>query len=197
VAARGAAGDGTDERRPLRLEGAVIPHILLGIAVLALVSAYLPTLWGAPWAPTSLRKADRMLRMAGLERGQRLVDLGAGDGRVLILAARRFGAHAVGIEIDPVRCLIGNALIALFGVRRRARIVHGNLFEFDVSHADVVTLYLLQGTNQRIRPLLQEQLRPGAKVISHSFPFVGWTPVAIDERNRLFLYEIGGTGKEV
>lgn len=175
----------------------MIVHILLGIAVLALVSAYLPTLWGAPWAPTSLRTADRMLRMAGLERGQSLVDLGSGDGRMLILGARRFGAQAVGVEIDPVRCLIGNALIALFGVRGRARVVHGNLFEFDVSQADVVTLYLLQGTNQRIMPLLQEKLRPGARVISHSFSFSGWTPIAIDERDRLFLYEIGRTGKEV
>jgi hypothetical protein len=191
------AAAGTDERPPLGLEATVIVHILLGIAVLALVSAYLPTLWGAPWAPTSLRTADRMLRMAGLERGQSLVDLGSGDGRMLILGARRFGAQAVGVEIDPVRWLIGNALIALFGVRGRARVVYGNLFEFDVSHADVVTLYLLQGTNQRIKPLLQEQLRPGAKVISHSFSLSGWTPIAIDERNRLFLYEIGRTGKEV
>lgn len=116
---------------------------------------------------------------------------------MLILGARRFGAQAVGVEIDPVRCLIGNALIALFGVRGRARVVHGNLFEFDVSQADVVTLYLLQGTNQRIMPLLQEKLRPGARVISHSFSFSGWTPIAIDERDRLFLYEIGRTGKEV
>jgi ribosomal protein L11 methylase PrmA len=178
----------------LPLERALIVHIVLGLALFALVSAYLSTLWGAPWAPTSLRTVDVMLRMADLQPGQRLVDLGAGDGRIVILAARRFKARAVGVEIDPLRCLIANALIALFGVRSRARVVHGNMFEFDLSQADVVTMYLLQGTNQRIKPRLLEQLPPGARVISHSFSFAGWTPVAIDERRRLFLYEIGNTG---
>lgn len=172
----------------------MIVHILLGIAAFALVSSYLSTLWGAPWAPTSLATVDQMLRLAAVQPGQTVVDLGAGDGRIVIRAARRFGARAIGVEIDPLRCAIANGIIRLLGLRHQARVEYGNMFSLDVEQADVVTLYLLQGTNQRIKSLLGQQLRPGAKVVSHVFSFSGWTPVAIDESKRLFVYEIGNTG---
>lgn len=175
----------------------MIVHIVLGISVVALVSCYLSTLWGAPWARTSVATVDRMLRMAGLRAGQTVVDLGAGDGRIVALAARRFGARAVGVEIDPIRCLIANMVIRTLGLRRRARVVHGNMFEFDLAQADVVTLYLLPGTNERIQPYLSEQLRPGTKVVSHVFGFSAWTPIAIDERQRISVYEIGNTAPAV
>jgi SAM-dependent methyltransferase len=175
----------------------VIVHILLGIAVFALVSSYLSTLWGAPWAPTSLATVDQMLRLADVQPGQTVVDLGAGDGRIVIRAARRFGARAIGVEIDPLRCAIANGVIRLMGLRLQARVEYGNMFGFDLGQADVVMLYLLQGTNQRIKSLLDEQLRPGAKVVSHVFSLTGWAPVAIDEDRRLFVYEIGNTGSDV
>jgi hypothetical protein len=92
---------------------------------------------------------------------------------------------------------LANALIRILGLRDRARVVHGNAFAFDLCHADVVTLYLLQGTNQRIKGHLLDQLRPGTMVVSHTFTFEGWVPVVIDERRRLFLYEIGNTGSDV
>ena len=174
-----------------------ITQIVLGLCLVALVSSYLSVFWGAPWAPTSLRTAERMLRMAKLQPGQTLVDLGAGDGRIVILAARRHGARAMGVEIDPIRCLLANVAITLFGVRARAKVYHANMNTFDLSPADVVTLYLLQGTNQRIKPQLLEQLRPGAKIVSHAFSIDDWVPVAIDERRRIFVYEIGNTGPEV
>jgi cyclopropane fatty-acyl-phospholipid synthase-like methyltransferase len=175
----------------------VIVHILFGIAVLALVSVYLSTFWGAPWAPTSVETVDQMLRLAEVGSGQTVVDLGAGDGRIVIRAARHFGARAIGVEIDPLRYLIANALIWAAGLRRRARVVHGNAFAYDLSEADVVTMYLLQGTNQRLQSRLSEQLRPGARVVSHAFTFEGWTPIAIDERRRLYVYQIGNTGPGV
>jgi SAM-dependent methyltransferase len=175
----------------------MVGHILLGIAVLALVSSYLSTLWGAPWAPTSLATIDQMLCLASVRSGETVVDLGAGDGRIVIRAARRFGAQAIGVEIDPLRCLAANAIIWALGLRKRARVAHGNIFGFDLRQADVVTLYLLQGTNQRIKVRLEEQLRPGARVVSHVFTLSGWTPVVIDEARRLFVYEMGNTGAEV
>jgi ribosomal protein L11 methylase PrmA len=175
----------------------VVVDVLLAIAVFALVSSYLSTLWGAPWAPTSLATVDQMLRLANVQPGQTMVDLGAGDGRIVVRAARRFGARSIGVEIDPVRCLIANGIVRLLGLRRVAHVEYGNMFDFDLGQADVVTLYLLQGTNQRLKDRLAEQLRPGTKVVSHVFSFSGWTPVAIDEGKRIFVYEIGNTGSKV
>jgi SAM-dependent methyltransferase len=140
---------------------------------------------------------DHMLRLADLKPGQTVVDLGAGDGRVVIHAARRFGARAYGVEIDPVRCTIANAIIWSRGLRDRARVVWGDMFAFDVSQADVVTLYLLPGTNQRMRSHLSAKLRPGARVVSHAFSVPGWLPTVTDEQRRLFVYEIGHTGPDV
>ncbi|MBN1642002.1 MAG: class I SAM-dependent methyltransferase [Anaerolineae bacterium] len=169
----------------------MLVHIALGVAVIALVSTYLPTLWGAPWARTAMDSVDHMLRLADVQPGECVVDLGAGDGRIVIHAARRFGARAIGVEIDPLRWCVAHAAIRLWGLQERARVVRADMFAYDLAGADVVTLYLLPGTNERIRARLEEQLRPGARVVSHAFPVQGWTPAASDERRRLYLYEIG------
>ena len=166
-------------------------------AIVALISCYLSTLWGAPWAPTAIGTVDQMLRLADVQPGETVVDLGAGDGRIVIRAARRYGALAIGVELDPIRWVAANAAIWVRGLEGRARVVHANMFEHDLSGADVVTLYLLQGTNQRIKARLAEQLRPGARVVSHAFTLEGWTPTVIDEARRLFVYEIGRTGPDV
>jgi SAM-dependent methyltransferase len=175
----------------------MIAHVLLGLAVLALVSCYLSALWGAPWAPTPLSTVDRMLALGGVGPGKTVVDLGAGDGRIVIRAARRFGACAIGVEIDPLRCALANAAIWVRGLRSRARVIYGNIFYQDLSQADVITLYLLQATNQQLKPHLESKLRPGTRVVSHCFSFEGWTPIAIDEGRQLFVYEIGRVGPEV
>ena len=172
-------------------------HIALGIAVVALVSCYLSTLWGAPWAPTAVATVDQLLRLADVQPGETVVDLGAGDGRIVVRAARRFGALGIGVELDPLRWLVANLGIWVRGLEGRARVVHANMYNYDLSDADVVTLYLLQGTNQRIKERLAQQLRSGARVVSHAFSMEGWTPTIIDERRRLFVYEIGRTGPEV
>jgi hypothetical protein len=161
------------------------------------LSALLSSLWGAPWAPTSLRKAQKMLEMASVKPDEKLVDLGAGDGRIVIIAARSFQAQAFGVEIDPLRCLFANLLIRLLRLHDRAHIYYGDMNTFDLRDADVVSMYLLQSTNQRIKARLAEQLRPGTRVVSHTFTFTGWSPVAIDGKRRLFLYEIGNTGPDV
>jgi tRNA A58 N-methylase Trm61 len=134
-----------------------------------------------------------MLRMASVQPGQKVVDLGAGDGRIVIAAALWFKARAVGVEIDPIRCTIANTLIRLLRLRARAHVQYGDLFEFDLADADVVTLYLWPSTNQRLRSRLLKQLRPGARVVSYRFAFYGWTPIAPDDRadNEILVYEIG------
>jgi precorrin-6B methylase 2 len=171
----------------------ILSHIALGIALVALVSTYLSTLWGAPWAPTPLDRVDRMLRLACVQPGEMVVDLGAGDGRIVIRAARRFGARAIGVEIDPLRWLIANVAIRALGLGTQARVVRGDMFAYHLGKADVVTLYLLEGTNQRLRPHLAGSLRPGARIVSHAYSLQGWTPLAVDREHRLYLYEIGDT----
>jgi SAM-dependent methyltransferase len=175
----------------------LITQILVGTSLLGLLWVYLSSIWGAPFVPTSLKVVRKMLQMADVQPGQKVVDLGAGDGRIVITAARRFGAQAVGVEIDPVRCLIANGLILLLGLRKRAHVYHANMRDFDLSDADVVTLYLLQGTNQSLKEQLVEQLRPGAKIVSRSFSLSGWVPVALDDTEMIFLYEVGNTGPDV
>jgi len=171
----------------------ILLHILLGIAVFALVSTYLSTLWGAPWAPTPLDRVDRMLRLAAVQPGETVVDLGAGDGRIVIRAARRFGARAIGVEIDPLRWLIATIAIRAMELGTEAQVVRGDMFAYDLGEADVVTLYLLEGTNQRLRPHLAESLRPGARIVSHAFSLQGWTPLVVDSEHRLYLYEVRDT----
>lgn len=168
-----------------------------GLAIILVISAYLPRFWGAPWVPTPLMTIHKMLRVAGVQPGERVVDLGAGDGRAVILAALLHKAQAVGVEIDPLRCGLANLLILLLGQRRRARVQCGNLFDFDLRGADLVILYLQQDTNQQIKARLLDQLQPGARVVSYTFSLSGWAPAIIDERRGFFVYHIGDTGPDV
>jgi SAM-dependent methyltransferase len=166
-------------------------------SLLLILWIYLPIFWGAPWIPVSLRTADRMLRMAETQPGQTVIDLGAGDGRLVVLAARKYRARAIGVEIDPLRTLAANAIIRLLGLQGKAQVHWENLRRFNVSGADVVALYLMQGTNQKLKESLEKSLRPGAKVVSYMFSMSGWTPVALDDRHGIFVYEIGNTSGEI
>jgi SAM-dependent methyltransferase len=171
----------------------LITRIVLGAFLFACAWIYLSLPWGALWLPTPWRVVVEMLRRAGVQPGERVVDLGAGDGRIVIAAALLFKAEAVGVEIDPLRCLIANTLILLLGLRKKAHICYGNMYEFDLTGADLVTLYLWPSTNQRLRSRLIEQLRPGARVASYKFAFYGWTPVNATQGRRrdILIYEMG------
>jgi hypothetical protein len=177
----------------------VVAQVVLGILLFACAWIYLPLLWGALWLPTPLRVVKKMLCAADVQPGQRVVDLGAGDGRIVIAAALWFQAQAVGVEIDPIRCLIANALIRLLGLHGRAHVYYCDIYEYDVGDADVVTLYLWPSTNQRLRPRLLKQLRTGARVVSYQYPFYGWTPLPSDGRTRksILVYEIGKSEPEL
>jgi SAM-dependent methyltransferase len=175
----------------------IIFQAFLGASLLLILWIYLPIFWGAPWLMVSLRTADRMLRMAEVKPGQTVIDLGAGDGRLVILAAWKYKTKAMGVEIDPLRVLAANLGIGLLGLRGKARVRWGNLHRENLAGADVVTLYLMQGTNRKLKDKLEKALLPGAKVVSHLFSMSGWTPVALDDRRGIFVYEIGRTTGEI
>ncbi len=127
-----------------------------------------------PYVPTPPEVVAKMLEMAEVRRGDMVYDLGCGDGRIVIAAAREFGARGVGIDIDPRRIAEARANAIAAGVADRTRFEVGDLFKSDFSDADVVTLYLLPDINLRLRPQLWRQLQIGTRVVSHEFDMGDW-----------------------
>ena len=117
-------------------------------------------------------------------------DLGCGDGRIIITAARRYGARAVGIELDPLRYLWCQMLITVLGLRDRVRIVQGNFFKQDLSAADVVACYLLRDTNKKLQDKFKNELSPNTRVVSNYFTFPGLQLVNEDKEEKLYLYSL-------
>lgn len=172
-------------------------QIALGMGLFVGLSAFLSALWGAPWAPTPRPTMEAMLRLADIHPGEQVVDLGAGDGRLVIAAARAYRADAVGIEIDPLRCLVANTLIYLLGLRRQAKVIWGNMYDYDLQDANVVMMYLLQSTNTQLQHKLTRELTPGARVVSRSFTLPHWTPAIIDDAHDIFVYHISPEGTPI
>ena len=161
----------------------------LSLVILGFCTWITWTRWkGAPWVPSGRRIVRKMLTMADVKPGELVYDLGSGDGRVLAMAARRFGARAVGIEIDPLRYVWSRMLVALLGLRGQVHVVYGNLFDQDLTRADVVTCYLLQGTNDKLAEKLGRELHPGARVVSNTFTFPGLELICQDDRDKLYVY---------
>ncbi len=130
----------------------------------------------APYVPTPMRVVEEMLKLADVGRRDRVYDLGSGDGRIVIMAAQKFGARAVGVELDDDLAKQSTARIAELGLRRRARILHANMYDVSLRRATVVTLYLLTSVNERLKPILERELPSGARVVSHDFQVPGWEP---------------------
>ena len=166
---------------------AVVAGALAAIYVLWWV---VPALTGLPWVPTKPWRIRKALELARLRPGEILYDLGAGDGRVLDIAAREFGARAIGIEISPMHCLLAGIRIWLGRTGERAKVIRGNLYECDLSGADVVFAYLLREQAARLRRRLESHLRPGARVVAVSADFDGWEPAAFDEDGLIFMYRM-------
>ncbi len=137
-----------------------------------------------PYVPTPMEAVDVILSLAAVTSADVVYDLGSGDGRIPIAAARRHGARGLGIDIDPALVRLADENARAAGVADRVRFVRGDLFRADLRPATVVTLYLLSSLNLRLRPLLLEQLRPGTRVVSNSFGMGEWRPdsVVIVER---------------
>ena len=152
------------------------------------ISISWPSGRGAPWVPTSMSKVHKMLQLADVGPNDVVYDLGCGDGRTLITAARTYGARAVGIEIDPLRYLWCQMLITVLGLRGRIRIIFGDFFKQDLSEADVVTCYLLPSTNEKLEGKFKQELSPITRVVSHDFLFPGLSLQRKDGGANLYLY---------
>ncbi len=130
----------------------------------------------APYYPTPETIVDRMLETAQLKAGEKMYDLGSGDGRIVIMAARKYHADATGIELDGDLYISSENKIRQLGLQKTARIVHGDILKQNYSSANVITVYLLPDSNLKLQPILEAQLKPGTRVVAHDFGIGTWTP---------------------
>ena len=135
----------------------------------------------APYVASPDRVVDTMLSLANIQPGELLYDLGSGDGRILIAAAQRYNARAVGIEITPRLVESATREIERAGVEDRVKVIEGDILNTDFSQADVVTLYLEKELNAKLRPQLERYLKPGARVVSHQYEIPGWHPTSVEK----------------
>jgi len=151
----------------------------------------------APFTVTPHSVVERMLALGSLQPGEKIFDLGSGDGRIVILAASKYKAAATGIEFDPVLVRHSTARIKSLKIGDLARIVEGDLLKQDYSSADLLTIYLLPIANEKLIPLFEKQLKSGARVVSHNTPFSPWVPTKVEvidddgegRSHRIYLYK--------
>ena len=134
----------------------------------------------APYVPSPPQVIRQMLILAQLKPREVFFDLGAGDGRAVIMAAKDFGARAVGVELRED--LVKKALSTVYesGLQDRVTIVNGDMFNVDLTSADVIFLYLTTSANEKVKPKLETELKPGVRVVSHDYEIVGWKPVKVE-----------------
>jgi cyclopropane fatty-acyl-phospholipid synthase-like methyltransferase len=142
------------------------------------------------WVPTPDAVVTGMLKLANVSKDDVVYDLGCGDGKIVIAAAQQFGARGVGIDIDPKRIEESNANAKKAGVADRVQFILGDIFDTNVkiSDATVVTLYLLPSLNDKLQPRLKSELKPGARVVSHSFAMTDWTPDKSEQADGRQIY---------
>jgi len=128
------------------------------------------------YVPTPPEVVDAMLKLAGVKAGDVVYDLGCGDGRIVIAAVQKYGARGIGIDIDPQRIKEATANAQKAGVADRVKFMQADLFETNISEASVVTLYLLPSLNLKLQPKLMRELKPGTRIVSHSFDMGAWKP---------------------
>ena len=153
----------------------------------------------APYVPTPQDVVYRMLALAKVTKADVVVDLGCGDGRIPITAARVYGARGIGVDIDPQRIAEANANARREGVSALVTFKLENALTTDVSSATVVTTYLLTASNLKLRPVLTRALKPGTRIVAHNFGFGDWTPEKVDtftdsgnHRRTLYLWTADG-----
>ncbi len=134
----------------------------------------------APYYPTPAFVVEKMLRLGELKKGETMFDLGSGDGRIVIMAAKEFGAQSTGVEIDSDLVKQSRVRLEKMNLSGQVRIIEGDILRQDYSEADLLTIYLLPTSNDKVRPLLEKQLKNGARVVCHDFDMTGWTPDKVE-----------------
>ncbi len=155
-----------------------------------------------PYVPTPQEVVDRMLELAQVKKGDVVYDLGSGDGRIVVTAAKKYGVKAIGFEIDPERIKESHENIKKAGVEKLVEIRQQDIRTVDLSAASVLTMYLLPEVNLMIRPNIWKQMKPGSRIVSHDFDMAEWKPLKTEHikdgsswDHTLYLWQIEATKK--
>ena len=171
----------------------VVDALSILFLVVVLLWIIVPVLYGLPPIPTKPERIRKALKLANLQPNEVLYDLGAGDGRVLLIARREFGAKAVGIEAGPIQCAWIWLRVAASGFGDQIQVRWANFYKAGLRDADVVFIYATSKEVVKLAPHLEQQLKQGARVVSISADFPDWEPSALDEHDLIFLYEMPPT----
>lgn len=150
----------------------------------------------APFVASPQPVVERMLEVASVKPGDVVYDLGCGDGRILITAVQRFHAKAVGVELNEHHANTASEKIRQLNLQNHAQVIKGNLMDVNIGNADVVTLYLMTLANDKLRPKLEHELKPGTRVVSLNYQVRGWKPLKVEETEayhrsyKIYLYEV-------
>lgn len=163
------------------------------VFILILLWVLIPALYGLPLVSTNPERIRRALQLANLQPGETLYDLGAGDGRVLMLAAGEFGANAVGIEVGPIQCALIWMKATASGLGDKIDVKWSNFYSVNLQRADVVFVYATSKEVAKLAPHLIRQMKAGTRVVSISADFPEWEPSAFDNHDLIFVYEMPPT----
>ncbi|PTD93716.1 hypothetical protein C9439_06625 [archaeon SCG-AAA382B04] len=167
--------------------------LLLTVAILGSIVCLLILLnifiwrWTIGWAPTTKGDAEKIIQLARIEEGDKLFDLGCGDGRFLLMGAKR-GSEVTGIEIEPLRYLISKVRALLSKNRDKINVKYGNFFNLNLKEADVVILYLSPRVNEKLKPKLEKELTSGTVVISYQYKLPNWSPTKKIREKEIYHY---------
>ena len=145
-----------------------------------------------PYVPTPMEVVEGMLKLAKVGKNDVVYDLGCGDGRIVVTAAKKYGATGIGVDLNPERIKEANQNAKTNKVTSKVKFYKGNLFDFDFSKASVLTLYLLPEVNLKLRPKILAEMKPGSRVVSHAFDMGDWKPekqIQIDGRT-VYLWTV-------
>ena len=166
----------------------VVISFLFSVVILSALWMAVPAFFGPPSVPTRVNRIRKALQLADLQPGETIYDLGAGDGRVLLIAASEFNAKAVGVEVGPVQCMLIALRALASGNGDDIHVRWGNYFKADLKDADVVFIYATSRQMGKLAGHLKGQMKPGSRLVSVSADLPDWEPAEVDELELIFLY---------
>lgn len=177
---------------PAMIIGIVTIVLVSGVIIFLSISFYITIFGGGPFIPTPMRSVHKVLKQAKIKKGDKLYDIGAGDGRFIHFSTKEYGANAVGFELDPFVYFIARIRQIFWGWK--GKIIRGNFLKHDISDADILICYMLPKTLAKFQSKFDKELKPGARVVSYAFHIGSWKPKLHikkqDKISQIFVYEI-------